>query len=44
MDEVKYERCDICDEPDESVVTTQLGDYGHESICEDCREDLLEKV
>jgi hypothetical protein len=40
----KFETCDICDEPDQSVVTLQLGDYGHESICEDCREDLLEKL
>ena len=42
--EVKYETCDICAEPDDSVVTFQLGEYGHESICEDCREDLLEKL
>ena len=42
--EETHETCDICAEPDESVVTFQLDEYGHESICEDCREDLLEKL
>ena len=37
------ESCDICDRT-ENVSTFQLGDFGHESLCEDCREDLLEKV
>jgi len=44
LQEETHETCDICAEPDESVVTFQLGEYGHESICEDCREDLLEKL
>ena len=37
------ESCDICDTT-ENVSTFQLGTFGHESLCEDCREDLLEKV
>jgi len=37
------EHCDECNTT-ENVSTVQLGEFGHESLCEDCREDLLEKV
>lgn len=35
--------CDECNTT-ENVSTIQLGEFGHESLCEDCREDLLERV
>ena len=37
------ETCDECGTI-ENVSTIQCGDFGHESLCEDCREELLEKI
>ena len=41
--DLHLESCDLCDTT-ENVSTWQLGSFGHESLCENCREDLLEKI